>query len=60
MVTFIKSGKANSKQQTFYVCVINFKCTIKFLLCFTFLAANIEVTQEDEKPCSTTILGLTQ
>ena len=33
--------------------MINFKCTIKFLLCFIFLEANIEVTQDQEKPCST-------
>ena len=52
---------ANSKQQNSYVYVINFKFTIKFLLCFIFLEANIEVTQDREKPCSTSsILGLTQ
>ena len=44
---------ANSKQQNSYVYVINFNFTIKFLLCFIFLEANIEVTQDQEKPCST-------
>ena len=51
LLPFLKSVTANNKLVNVYV--INFKCTIKFLLCFIFLEANIEVTQDQEKPCST-------